>query len=194
MKNSIYEHGSFGFEVNKNNGFELISFDGISANETAKIKFIGKKHGKMNEFEVKNFSAKYVEGILHVPEGTLSGLFDGRVTVPENEFFNPFKIQTFYLTNNQVMRLKFGTLDKYAQKGSSIEDKFASDALKDFFAKSLTLDYHKVGNYKILDVKALGKSTDLLPYEFDIKEKKLKKSDVALFNSEVEVIMKYMMK
>ena len=48
-------------------------------------------------------------------------------------------------------------------------------ALKDFFAKSLTLDYHKVGNYKVLDVKALGKSTDLLPYEFDIKEKKLKK-------------------
>ena len=194
MKNSLYEHGSFGFEMNRNNGFEFVSFDGISSGGTAKVKFNGKKSGGVNEFEVRNFPAKYIENILQVQEGTLSGLFDGTVTVPEKEFFNPLKIRTFKLQNNQVMRLRFGSLDRYAQKSTSIEDKFASDALKDFFAKLLILDYHKVGNYNVLDVKALGKSTELLPYEFDLKEKKLKKSDVSLFNSEVEVIMKYIMK
>ena len=90
------------------------------------------------------------------------------------------------------MRLRFGVLEKYAQIGNSIEDKFAADAVKDFFAKSLVLDYHRVGKYNVLDMKAVGKSVDLLPYEFDVKEKKLKKSEISLFNSEVEVIMKYM--
>ena len=90
--------------------------------------------------------------------------------------------------------MRFDSIQKYAQTGDSIEDKFALDALKDFFAKSLMLDYRKVGSHMVLDLKAVGKSTDLLPYEFDVKEKKLKNSDVALFNSEVEVMMKYMLK
>ena len=92
------------------------------------------------------------------------------------------------------MRMRLGALEKYAGKGNSVEDDFACEALKDFFAKTLTLDYHKVGDYMVLNVNTLGKSTDLLPYEYDVKEKKLKKSDVSLFNSEVEVSMKYMMK
>lgn len=92
------------------------------------------------------------------------------------------------------MRLRLGTLEKFAGKGNSVEDDFATDALKDFFAKTLTLDYHRVGDYMVLNVNTLGKSTELLPYEYDIKEKKLKKSDIALFNSEVEVSMKYMIK
>lgn len=194
MQNQLWEHGASVFEINKRNGYKLISFNGILTNDTARIKFIGKNHNGSNEFKVKNFPAKYIENTLKVSEGTLSGLFDGKVTMPSKEFFNPFNIQTFYLKNNQVMRMRLRTLDKYAQKGNSIEDKFASDALKDFFAKSLTLDYHKVGQYKVLNVKALGKSTDLLPYEYDVKAKKLRESDVSLFNSEVEVIMKYMMK
>lgn len=194
MKDSRWRHGALGAELNRHGNFELVSFNGNSSTDTAVIKFIGKKQNGTSEFEVRNLPAKYVENTLKAAEGTLSGLFDGKVTMPRKEFFNPFKIQTFYLKNNQVMRLRLGALDKYAQKGNSIEDMFASDALKDFFAKSLTLDYHKVGQYKVLNVKALGKSTDLLPYEYDVKEKKLKKSDVALFNSEVEVIMKYMMK
>ena len=192
IQNSNWEHGELGVEINRKNGFELASFSGNSAKETSQIKFIGKTSGNANEFEVRNFPAKYVENTLKVPEGTLSGLFDGRVTVARGVFFNPFKIQTFYLKNNQVMRLRFGVLEKYAQIGNSIEDKFAADAVKDFFAKSLVLDYHRVGKYNVLDMKAVGKSVDLLPYEFDVKEKKLKKSEISLFNSEVEVIMKYM--
>lgn len=194
MQDSSWRHGALGMEMNNQSGFELVSFNGISSTDTSVVKFIGRKQNGTTEFEVRNLPAKYVENTLNAAEGTLSGLFDGKVTMPRKEFFNPFKIQTFYLKNNQVMRLRLGAFDKYAQKGNSIEDMFASDALKDFFAKSLTLDYHKVGQYKVLDVKALGKATDLLPYEYDVKEKKLKKSDVALFNSEVEVIMKYMMK
>ena len=161
--------------------------------QEAELGFRNNDRGE-NEFEVKNLPPKYIEKVLMVPEGTFSGLFDGTLSMEKGSFFDPFKIQTFYLKNNVVSRLRLEVLEKYAEIGNSVDDNFAADALKDFFAKSLVLDYHGVGKYFVLNLNAVGKSTELLPYEFDIKEKKLKKSDVALFNSEVELTMKYMLK
>ena len=190
----ILENGNIKFAVSRRNGVELNGFDGTFAAELSKISYAGKNKRGENIFEVRNFPAKYIESTLGVPEGMLSGMFNGRISVSADDFYNPFKIQTFSLKNNYVARMRMGVLESFAQKGNSVEDCFAADALKDFFAKTLVLEYNKVGNNNILDIKALGKSTELLPYEFDIKERKLKRSKVALFNSEVEVIMKYIIK
>lgn len=189
-----WENGVLSLIGNKRNGFEINDFSGTSSLGMSKVRYIGRNNRSENEFEVKNFSARYIEKTLGVPENSFNGMFDGKITTASKNVFNPFNIQTFYLKNNQVMRLRLGTLEKFAGKGNSVEDDFATDALKDFFAKTLTLDYHRVGDYMVLNVNTLGKSTELLPYEYDIKEKKLKKSDIALFNSEVEVSMKYMIK
>lgn len=189
---SGWKHGNLSGKMTLKNGFELTGFSGVDTNELTKIRFIAKNINGENEFEVKNFPASYIEKTLQIPKDSLNGFLDGKVAVKKGEFFNPFKIQTFYLKNNQIIRLRLGELQKYAQIGDSIEDKFACDALKDFFAKTLILDYQKLGKYNILNLKAVGKSTELLPYEYDVKEKRLKQSDISLFNSEVEVQMKYM--
>ena len=194
MSDSQWENGIFAFDADVKNGFELVKFNGTSAAEMAKIAFVRRNSRGENEFEVKNFPAKYIEDTLGLIPGDLSGIFNGTVVIRKGVFFDPAKIISFKLKNNIVSRLRFDSLQKYAQVGDSVEDCFAIDALKDFFAESLQLDYRSVGRYKVLNLKAVGKSTDLLPYEFDVKEKKLKKSDVALFNSEIEIMMKYILK
>ncbi|MBR2508492.1 MAG: hypothetical protein IKB71_01970 [Lentisphaeria bacterium] len=189
-----WENGTLGLHGRVSSGFEVTDFSGTVSENMAKVRFVKRDKNGISEFEVKNFPAKYVEHTLGLPANSFNGMFEGTVTANGGAVLNPFKIRTFYLKNNHVLRMRLGALEKYAGKGNSVEDDFACAALRDFFAKTLTLDYHGVGNYMVLNVNTLGKSTDLLPYEYDVKEKKLKKSDVSLFNAEVEVSMKYMMK